>query len=391
MVRSIAGRLFIGLLLLLSSNVGLAKLILSDQAEISIITLGPYQPELYSVYGHSAIRIHDPINHIDFAYNYGHFDFAKKNFYWNYATGRPMYEIGFNAYPRLRDFYIWQQREIYEQVLNLTLEEKQTFADFLYNNYLPENREYKYHYFFDNCATKLPEITTKVLRGTVTYDLSFAQDGKTIRELMNMENGEHYWGKLGINVCLGSQIDKKAAPYTYLFKPYNVRYAFENAKLQRGDSLVNLVKESNSVYMPEDVVPYNEGPWRPKVVFGVIFILCGFSAYLELKRGKRRKWLDTTFFFLIGSAGWLLSFLWLGTEHMSQYNWNLVWALPFHLPLAFWTWTNKYWVKRLYFQSGIAAVLLIFFMPLIPQELPKELIPLLLTIGLRGFMVWRLN
>ena len=42
---------------------------LSPEAEISVLTFGPGKTELYSAYGHSAIRVHDPINGFDAAYN----------------------------------------------------------------------------------------------------------------------------------------------------------------------------------------------------------------------------------------------------------------------------------------------------------------------------------
>jgi hypothetical protein len=98
---------------------------LSEQATISVITCGPWQGELYSAFGHSAFRVHDPAQGIDEAYNYGVFDFDQPNFYLNFARGYMYYKLGVYDYNRFRDIYIYYNRYIHEQVLNLTQEQKQ--------------------------------------------------------------------------------------------------------------------------------------------------------------------------------------------------------------------------------------------------------------------------
>ena len=47
---------------------------LSDKAEISVLTCSPGK-ELYSLFGHTAIRVHDPEQDLDVVFNYGTFDF----------------------------------------------------------------------------------------------------------------------------------------------------------------------------------------------------------------------------------------------------------------------------------------------------------------------------
>ncbi|HEY9048371.1 MAG TPA: DUF4105 domain-containing protein, partial [Ohtaekwangia sp.] len=123
---------------------------LSEQATISVITFGPWQGELYSAFGHSAFRVYDPEQNIDEAYNYGVFNFNQPNFYLNFARGYMYYQLGVFDYPRFRDVYIYYNRYIHEQVLNLTPAQKQKIYDFLQWNALPENEQYRYDYFFDN-------------------------------------------------------------------------------------------------------------------------------------------------------------------------------------------------------------------------------------------------
>ena len=68
-------RRFLLLIFVLLSGTSYGQRQLADSARISILTLGPYQGELYSAFGHSAIRVYDPASHMDMAFNYGVFDF----------------------------------------------------------------------------------------------------------------------------------------------------------------------------------------------------------------------------------------------------------------------------------------------------------------------------
>src|SRR5687768_9486067 len=109
-------------LLILITSVGKAQL--SEQAYISVLTCGPYD-ELYSAFGHSAFRIYDPVNNINVTCNYGTFHFNPPIFYLNFALGNNIYSLSIQDYQRFEDTYIYQNRFIHEQVLNLTSEQKQ--------------------------------------------------------------------------------------------------------------------------------------------------------------------------------------------------------------------------------------------------------------------------
>ena len=117
------------LLLLLTSTVYSQKL--SEQATISVVTLGPFQGELFSAFGHSAFRIYDPVQRIDDAYHYGVFDFDQPNFYLNFARGYLYYSLGINDYQPFRNYYVHYNRKVHEQVLNLTALQKQKLYDYL--------------------------------------------------------------------------------------------------------------------------------------------------------------------------------------------------------------------------------------------------------------------
>ena len=97
---------------------------LSEQAQVSLITYGTGE-EVYSVFGHSAIRIYDPENDIDWTYNYGTFDFSTPHFYSKFVRGNLNYFLTISDFKRAINFYKRENRFVDEMVLNFTSVQKQ--------------------------------------------------------------------------------------------------------------------------------------------------------------------------------------------------------------------------------------------------------------------------
>ena len=225
--------------------------LLSPQAEISMITAGPGSA-LYEAFGHSTIRVKDVRLGIDMAYNYGIFDFDAPNFYLNFTKGKLLYKVLKYPFHYFVRSYHEEKRWVKEQVLNLSQEEKQLFFDFLEKNCLPENASYLYDPFFDNCATKLRDITQQVLEDKVEFYSDHLTEKLSIRTLMNREFHWNSWGSFGINFALGSQLDKVASPLEYMYLPDYVHKAFQNATITKNKITTPLVlEESQLLRYPE--------------------------------------------------------------------------------------------------------------------------------------------
>ena len=110
---------------------------LSTYSEVSILTIGP-GTSLNDAFGHSAIRIKDPMYRLDIVYDYGRYDFESDGFYLNFAKGKLNYEIGFTNYKPFLSYYLSEEREVKSQTLNLSLGEKQAFFQKLQQNILPQ-------------------------------------------------------------------------------------------------------------------------------------------------------------------------------------------------------------------------------------------------------------
>lgn len=361
----------------------------SDQAEISIMTLGPYQEELYSAFGHSAIHFSDPERNIDWVFNYGVFDFDQENFYWNFARGRMLYKLGLSRYTPFKNHYARENRYIIEQRLNLTLAEKQAMVDFLTNNYKPENRDYYYNYVYDNCATKMYDVLVAVFPEQITFNADYVEDGKTIRDLMDDYLGDQPWGDWIIDIGLGMQIDKEATPREYMFLPDYIEASLSTATLRRDSLEVPLVGETVNVYVPTPEEQQESKFFTPFNFFVLVFFVVGFITNRDFKKEKRTKWLDPVVFTLAGLIGWWLVFLWWGTEHLSKDNLNLLWAIPLHIPFAYLLGVRKLqpFLSKYFLVISAGYLILLVIWSALPQPLHMALIPLILTMMLRGFYI----
>jgi hypothetical protein len=371
-------------LFLLFTTVAVGQVKLSDKAEISVLTLGPGHGAVYTAFGHSAFRVTDPANGIDDAYNYGVFDFDRPNFYLNFAKGHNVYQLGIADYRRFEYSYIYYDRYVHEQKLNLSSSQKQRLFDYLQWNAQPENREYLYDYFYDNCATKLPEIMVKVFGDTVKFD-STPPTPLTIRKLTDLYLKPQPWGDLGIDIGLGLPMDKKASAFEHMFLPEFVEAGFSKAKIMKSGRPYPLVKEQISTYESQNPNP-PQPLIHPLLVFSLVFVVIAAVSYRDIKRLKLTPWMDGILFSVVGTLGLLLLLLWTVTDHRAAAkNLNLLWALPTHLIAVVAMIKNPGWLKNYFLGVAALSLLTLLTWAWLPQQLHYALIPLVMALGLRSY------
>lgn len=359
---------------------------LSDRAEIHIVTCGPYQGELYSAFGHSAIRVKDPLNNFDLIYNYGVFNFNQPHFYLNFAKGHLNYQLAVSYYEPFKNFYVRENRYIHEQVLNLSTGQKQKLFDFLQWNALPENKEYSYDYFYDNCATRVRDAVANTFKDSVRFDGSYVKTDYTIRDLCDLYLVHQAWGDLGIDLCLGLPMDKKASPYEYMYLPDYIESGFEHAQILQEGSWQPLVKETVLTYEahPEE---QHLNVWTPFVFFMLLLIFGLWLTWRGYKKARASTGFDVVLFSVTGLLGWFLLALWLLTDHKAAaWNFNLLWAFPLHFPVAlFFLKKHKPHFLAAYFRlMTFWYILVLLSWAFLPQDLHYSLVPLTLLLLVRS-------
>ncbi len=307
------------------------EMLLSPQSEISLLTVGSGD-DLYSKFGHSAFRIQDPTIGIDRIYDYGGFDFDPPGFYVKFARGKLNFKMSGYKTEGFIQAYKFENRWVKEQSLNLSQSERNEIFAFLQNNYRKENRHYLYDFLFDNCATKIPEILKITLGDQLKLKYEHIKTPFTFRELIHQNLDENAWATFGIDLALGSIIDRVATPYEHQFLPNYVSEQMSNTT-NNGETFVTqeemLVKEQATT---------KRNLWVLTPLFWLIVLMTSVVVitYFDHKKNKRSKWLDFALFLITGAAGLLIFFLWFMTDHVfTKANFNLLWAFPLNLVLAF--------------------------------------------------------
>jgi hypothetical protein len=366
---------------------------LSDQSKVFMLTFGPGQQQVYTCFGHSAIRITDASKGIDLVYNYGTFDFDQKNFYLNFAIGEPYYSLAIGKYEHTEYVYMYFNQSIYQQELNLTLSQRQTLFEFLNWNSLPENKDYLYDYFYDNCSTRIPDAFFHVFGDRIYLDtITYVTEARSFRDMVNVYTPLQPWGDLGIDLGLAIEIDKIMQPGDYLFLPEYLYEAVDNGTILHGDSIVPLVKDKRVIFEAKPV-EYNLGFFTPKKVFWLLLlVVAGFTLWEILKR-RHLKLIDVILFSPVWLLGIFLVILWFGTEHKSAWNFNLLWANPFHGIFLYFLIKNKKPKLIVYhfLGYGILLLLTLVFWRVLPQALHPAFVPLVIALALRSFWVYRVT
>lgn len=360
---------------------------LSEEAVISLITCGPGE-ELYSTFGHSAIRVKDPA-HGDIVFNYGTFSFNQPNFYLRFAQGRLLYRLSVESYAGFRDEYITTERSLIEQPLNLTAEERQRLYNLLAENYKPENREYRYHFFYDNCSTRIRDIIEKALNNGVEFQYPDSSGHKSFRTMTDiyLESGKQHWGDYGIDLCLGLPTDNIATPYQEMFLPDYLMWHFDNAVVQTSEGEKQLVREKRLIFesMPDFESPLIT-PARLNWGLFVVVLLFTILRRTPITFG----WFDYTLFGITGFLGVFFLALWFATDHTdTKYNFNLLWALPTHLLLMPFYAKNVRFRKSYFGITALIGLILLVMWPILPQNLHHACIPLALLLSLRSYYLYR--
>ena len=360
---------------------------LTNRAKVVLFSCGP-GPELYAGFGHSALWVSDDSLHIDRLYNYGTFDFDTPNFYGKFIRGKLDYMLSVTRASRFIAEYDQRKIAVDGQEFMLSPAEKQRIFEFLENNLLPENRFYKYDFFYDNCATRIRDVLVKVVDGKVDFNTPDQQI--SFREMLFPYLTHTPWTKFGINLILGLTSDKKATPWDYMYLPDFLRDEFQQATIISKGTERKLVEEKKQ-YLPSGLDLSNRKMDDPVVVFSLILLVIILLTYIECKKKKEFRFVDSFLFGISVLAGLFLLFMWVGTDHIATAkNMNVLWLLPAQLLFLVTRRMDSLLGKKLNTIALIYQTLVAFILLLWPQdsEISFTLISLVFVVRIFGSM-WR--
>ncbi len=386
-MRNIKQLLLFSVFLLVSEiNFGQA---LSPYAEVSIITCAPGN-ELYSTFGHSAIRIKDPVLSIDNVYNYGTFNFETPGFYVKFTRGKLDYMLSVSPYRYFVLSYMQEKRAIKEQVLNLSGSQKANIFHALKINALPENMYYRYDFLKDNCSTRVLKIINDALKDSLILPEKLSDGQKSYREMLMPYLDGKDWERFGINLALGRPVDEIVSVKDASFLPDYLKAIFDKTLIKTASGTKQFVKQENLIFQPVEEITRDSLTYTPRRVFWVFLIIILALTIFEIKYVKQFLILDKTIFFIFGFIGLNILFLWFFTDHSSVVsNQNIIWASPFYIIAAFLLKRHsKKYLKQFFLLYSVLILFTmisdLFFIPLFD----KAVLPLELIILIRSSIIY---
>lgn len=367
-----------------------------DSVRISLLTCAPGE-EIYSLFGHTAIRYEEPARGIDRVYNYGLFSFNTPNFILRFALGKTDYQLGVEDYPRFAAEYEYFGRSVWQQMLNLTPQEQQQLIALLEENYRPENRIYRYNFFYDNCATRpRDKIEESLLKSgsQLLFNNTYTEKGelKSYRDIVHQYTKGHPWAQFGIDFCIGSQADRPISDRQMMFAPFYLMDAFDKARIVNTSDNKALVTATQKIIdcEPDVSAPAESDIWdtlTPIRLSLLFFISIGIATVYGLRKKKSLWGLDIAVFAAAGIAGCIIAFLALFSEHPTVgANYLLFVFHPGHLLCLpfFINDERKQCKSRYHLLNCMVLTLFIAFFPVIPQNFDLAVLPLALSLLIRS-------
>ena len=297
---------------------------------------------VWEKFGHDAIWIHDPGAGTDRVYNYGVFDFASPGFMSRFIAGNLLYELGVSDIQNTLFQYQYFNRAVWGQELNLTAAQKRELQRLLEVNALPENKDYLYDYYRDNCSTRIRDVVDRVIGGRLRAATDKVPTNTTYRWHSERLIAGDPVSYTGITGGLGPAADHRISRWEEMFLPFKVQERFREAKVLDGAGReVPLVKREWTLIEAQGrPAPLSKPPtWTPW--FLVVGLLIG-GALVAMGRAAPRSGLarlgfgavSALWLLFAGVGGFVLVYLWAATNHSIAYgNENMLQLSPLALPL----------------------------------------------------------
>ena len=367
--------LFLGLVMQVVSM----RASLDDNVRVSLLTCAP-GTEIYALFGHTAIRYENLALNQDWVFNYGLFSFDSPHFVYRFVKGETDYQLGAVPFQRFEMEYTMRGSSVYQQVLNLTAEEKESLVKLLNNNLLPANRIYRYNYFYDNCTTRARDKIEECLNGEIVY--SGYDRSKTFRDIIHEFTVGNAWSELGIDLCLGSKADAPIDGRQQMFAPFYMMAFADKAFIHRTDTVVPLVKEKFEVIKTR--VEKKEAHFLSPMFCALLVMFFSVGMAIWSIRCAKSFWFwDFLLFGLQGLGGCIVAFLFFFSTHPTvDSNWMIVLFNPLPLLCLPMVVYNDLKRKKDYFHwfNTVCLTFFIVIIPFIPQEINLTVLPLALGL-----------
>ena len=321
--------------------------------QISILTCAPGE-DVYTAWGHTAIRIIDSAKQTDIVYNFGTFDFNTPNFLAEFVKGNLNYFLSTDNFQNFILEYQYFGRSIKEQVLILSDAEKIKWQNALQNNLEGNNRYYLYNFITDNCTTRVKDgyyqfATTQVPPSNINSFRTHVVEAPYHQGIP--------WIGLGIDVLLGAVSDQAPTALQAGFLP---DLFFDQLAAQPGHiaTTQNYDFTRTTGSKPTDPIYY---------IIGLILVYLFVGKWNARWAVIAAKFLDITLLFIYGLGGLLLVYMSLFSLHTACHNnYNIAWIHPLYWIALVFYFMKPIWagyLGRIFFIASIGLIVVSYLLP----------------------------
>jgi hypothetical protein len=320
-----------------------------DPLTVELLTMGPGDHPFFK-FGHNALRIRDEISGSDIVYNFGTFSFDSPTLIRDFFQGRLVYWLSKQSMALTLDHYHQENRTVMAQRLALSPEAKRRLRATLDENARPQNRAYKYDYFFDNCSTRLRDVLDRITGGRL-HMATQTPARQTLRAHALRVTADDLLEYLVLALALGPAVDRSESRWAEAYLPAVLAEMVREVTIPwPARRWRPLVESEQRLLAAERVEPSSRRPaWRQR--FLLCGIMTGLGVFVFAWLGERRRsalvMLGVMLVLgglLVGLLGCALGALWLFTDHAATHdNQNLLLVSPLALVLP---WVGIRLLKR---------------------------------------------
>jgi len=381
------------LVIILAALVFMSKNLSSQSVQDTTIYLITCSPgtETYSIYGHSAIRV--VISHLnsDTVYNWGVFDFNTPHFVWKFAKGRLNYLLDTSEFQRFMPEYYYEKRSVFSQKINLESSEKRILLSLIQVNRLPENRSYRYDFFYDDCSTRIRDLIEKAVGPKLIYPPEEKRLMPSFRELVGEYQKSYPWLKMGIDLIMGTPGEVKSTYRDMMFLPLYLQKNLTMAVVSRDHKMAPLLSSRETLLEFVPQLPKAMLFTTPIFIFTLLFIIIVLITAL-FKKGRIINILDLLLFAVFSVLSVLMIFFNFFTDHQQmKWNLNILWFNPAVIICLLYLIFRKsgaIWFRVVFFLSLLFLPIII----IVPSAINNSFVPVLLILifrsSARGNFIW---
>ncbi len=346
-----------------NEDVSLYNDVALDSIDISLLTCQPHD-EIYSLYGHTSIRVQDHKNGLDYAVNFGVFDSSSDYFVLHFVFGLTDYMMAIYDFDKFLSEYRFYGSGVYQQHINMSREEKRAFLMALSENAKPENVVYRYDFFYNNCTTKARDIILGAIDGDVHYKTTYLQGGeRSFRQLIHVDNEDYRWARAGNDLLLGVGADKPTNHSDRQFLPEVLKNDFDSASVRLRNGTDKILVDSacwvllpGTPYHPDNAVGCPLSPRTMAILFFCAILSLCLAEMLLLK--KTALWLEYCVVLLYGVVGVVLLAMVFSKHPTVNFNLQILIFNPLYLLFLFrklhfrWRWYVMLFCILLFFAGN---------------------------------------